>query len=256
MLKCFIFYINLLFIFLLVSCDANPYNTSEYHNRKGLEYLNKDKHEDAIKAFKKAVYLQKDSTAQKATYLRNIATAYHNANNKTKSLWYHKKALEYCEPETAMFYIQQGSVHKLNQQLDSAIICYKKVIRLEPYEAAAYNSLGIIYLGDYDPDYQNLEVALRYNKKAATLNDSPLTNQLLARTYLSLYDYEKAEEVLRKLLKRNKNNLDFKYSLAYCLYFQKKNPEAQTLLLEIIESDSTYLDLVGEQFMVNDLLQG
>lgn len=248
--------INVAYLFLcclvlgLASCLENQ---SDLHNNKGLHYVSTGELSKAIIEFKTAARLETQSDLNKSIYLRNVALVYHDLNDRKNAIFYHKASLKLCEPNSYQYFTQKGDLYTLNHQLDSAIVYLKQAIKLSPEQSEAHNSIGLIYLGDYDLDYQDLNKALQHNKRAVQLNDSYNINHVLGRTYFELENYPEAEQVYKKMINRFPDDLDVKYLLAEAYYFQTKNSKAKTLLEEIMSVDPSYLSPIEENYMLEDL---
>ena len=202
------------------------YDKGKRHNIRGLKYLHQAKFDKALVAFKKAADLETRSNEKKVMYLRNISLAYHEMEEFESAFYYRKEALKYCESNSYDFHVQKGDIGILKRDLDRAIINFKEALKLNPDKLEANNSIGLIYLGDYGTEYQDLEKALFYNKKANQIYDDNTTRNVLARTYYESGDLQNAERLFRKIIRDTPNHLDSKFSLAVICYYLGKISEA------------------------------
>jgi tetratricopeptide (TPR) repeat protein len=122
----------------------------------------------------------------------------------------------------------------------SALARLLKAVKMNPDEMSVNNSLGLIYLGEYDETLIDLDKALTYNSRAFEINDSRVTEDVLARTYYKKEDYEKAEIHYEHLLQNYPDIISYSLDLGMVKLKLKKKEEADKFFDQVIAKDSTY----------------
>jgi tetratricopeptide (TPR) repeat protein len=115
-------------------------------------------------------------------------------------------ALIGCGGDSAEKYLQQGFTQFQQQKYDQAIQSYRKAIKLDPKNAAAYNMIGMAYRFKYNqsanPEWKAQEIAAF--KKSIEINPKywvALIN--LGATYYYQGDKAKAAPLFKKALALN-----------------------------------------------------
>ena len=138
-----------------------------------------------------------------------------------------------------------GNQYKSKNQVDSAIICFKQALALNPYNEAALNNIIECYLntGQLDSAKAYIDHELSFLPKYET------ANYFLAYYYLNKGEIDKALETCKFITKCN-----FKFTGAYhlmCKIYLQQNDvaNAEKALLQLIDHDQ--LDNAGVQQLIN-----
>jgi tetratricopeptide (TPR) repeat protein len=176
---------------------------------------------------------------------------------------YIKKAIE-LEPENLWYNMLLASIYNQERNIDSAIICFEKVVKIYPDKEDLQISLAKLYSeeGSYekarsilyrlDEKYgvnetttislvESLMMEKKFVEALAKVNelleidpDDIVFNGYLAEIYKSQGDMQKAKDVYRKLIERNPENPDIQLSLCDFLISEKNYVELFDLLNIII----------------------
>lgn len=162
--------VGLLFaMFLIVSCSSKQVELSNYE--KGIEATKDAQYEQAIEFFNKALNEEKDNEI-KARALYNIGFCYGIMKDFNKELEYYNKSLEtFSDFQPALYDL--GEYYYNNNDLDSALKMYEKLVAVNPEHEGAYYMIALIQnsLGNKEESMKNMQ-------KAADL-DSPDAKKFL-----------------------------------------------------------------------------
>jgi predicted O-linked N-acetylglucosamine transferase (SPINDLY family) len=117
---------------------AHISNTPQSHNDKGLAFAARGQIDNAINAFKQAVYLDPDY----AEAHFNLGLANTTLGNFEAAIENYNQCLRLNPDHTETRYNLANALLKKND-INAAIQAYKKVIRLDPHHAQAFNNLGL-----------------------------------------------------------------------------------------------------------------
>ncbi len=138
-----------------------------------------------------------------------------------------------------------GNQYKSKNQVDSAIICFKEALAINPYNEAALNNIIECYLmkGQLDSAKTYIDHELSFLPKYET------ANYFLAHYYMTKGEMDKAIETCKYIIDCN-----FKFTSAYhlmCNIYLRQNDvkNAEKALLQLIEHDQ--LDNAGVQQLIN-----
>jgi tetratricopeptide (TPR) repeat protein len=150
-------------------------------------------------------------------------------------------------PEVQQLYAQAQAAQQ-RQDIPGAIEKYRRMIRLAPHLAAAYNNLGRLYFNqrDYDHAAQTLAQGLRLNP------NMPTASAMLGMSYLQTGQIQKAEEPLETALRANPKDAVVQITLAKVLIRLYKYDEAVKLLKTYTEEnprDQEALYLLGKTYL-------
>ena len=209
-------------------------------NLKALKLYELGEYDKAILEFNKAIDAPKATNKQKAIYLRNLGLVYNCQDKILMAMECREKAIKLCDVNSRDFYVHSAGKELYADNIDTAINFFNKALEIDPNTTEAHNSLGVIYLGDYDEAYTDLAKALTHNEKSDVVIDNWISNSTLARNYYLLGNYEKAEEYFRLAITKNNNELDCKYSLGLICYYLGKHEESKALFEELIRLNPHY----------------
>lgn len=138
-----------------------------------------------------------------------------------------------------------GNQYKSKNQTDSAIICFKEALAINPYNEAALNNIIECYLmkGQLDSAKTYIDQELSFLPKYET------ANYFLAHYYMTKGEMDKAIEACKHIIDCN-----FKFTSAYhlmCNIYLRQNDvkNAEKTLNQLIDHDQ--LDNAGVQQLIN-----
>ena len=138
-----------------------------------------------------------------------------------------------------------GNQYKSKNQVDSAIICFKEALAINPYNEAALNNIIECYLmkGQLDSAKTYIDHELTFLPKYET------ANYFLAHYYMTKGEMDKAIETCKFIIDCN-----FKFTSAYhlmCNIYLRQNDikNAEKALCQLIDHDQ--LDNAGVQQLIN-----
>ena len=138
-----------------------------------------------------------------------------------------------------------GNQYKSKNQVDSAIICFKEALAINPYNEATLNNIIECYLmrGQLDSAKIYIDQELSFLPKYET------ANYFLAHYYMTKGEMDKAIETCKFIIDCN-----FKFTSAYhlmCNIYLRQNDvkNAEKALVQLIDHDQ--LDNAGVQQLIN-----
>ena len=137
-----------------------------------------------------------------------------------------------------------AEVDILTGKTTNALARLLRAVKIDPDEMSVNNSLGLIYLGEYDETLTDLDKALIYNSKAFEINNSRVVEEVLGRTYYKLEDYEKAESHFEHLLENHPDIVSYSLDMGMIKRKLKKNAESDKLFDKVIATDSSYEETI------------
>ncbi|PCJ63498.1 MAG: hypothetical protein COA58_16085 [Bacteroidetes bacterium] len=161
-------------------------------NQKGIDALNEGNSEQSLIHFHAAADLNPEDPETKSTIYRNIALAHVDLTNDDSAVYYHKMAANCYERGDYYYLLNMADADLYSENIGGALSRLLKANAINPNDVGSNNSLGLIYLGEYDYKYYDLDKALKYNKKAFDLNEDRITEQVLAQTYIAMGNHNKA----------------------------------------------------------------
>jgi tetratricopeptide (TPR) repeat protein len=237
LLNCLLF-VSLLFLF---SCgEMTSENDAIKINQQGIEFMNAGKYELALRAFLKAVKNQRLSKNSKGTIYRNISLTYNDLGKKDSAVHYSTLAAKCYRKNSFDYLVNLADVDIVAGKTGDALARLLKAVKMNPDEMSVNNALGLIYLGDYDETFIDLDKALMYNSRAFEINGSRVTEDVLARTYYQKEDYEKAEAHYEHLLQNYPDIISYSLDMGMIKFKLKRSAEAEKLFDKVISSDSSY----------------
>lgn len=239
--NCMLF-VSLLF---LLSCgEITSENDSIKINQQGIEFMNAGKYELALQAFLKAVKNPRLSKNSKGTIYRNISLTYNDLGKKDSAVHYATLAAKCYRKNSFNYLINLADVDIVTGKTRDALARLLKAVKMNPDEMCVNNSLGLIYLGDYDATLTDLDKALTYNSRAFEINGSRVTEDVLARTYYEKEDYEKAEMHYEHLLQNYPDIISYPLDMGMVKFKLKKKEEAEKFFDKVMATDSSYIETI------------
>jgi tetratricopeptide (TPR) repeat protein len=245
-------FVSVLFIF---SCGEMRDQTDPIQiNQEGIEFMNAGKYNLALDKFLKAVKSPALSKDSKGTIYRNIALTYIELDKKDSAVHFCTLAAKCYKKNSYDYLVNSAEVDILTGNVSNALARLLKAVKMNPDEMAVNNSLGLIYLGDYDETLADLDKAIIYNSKAFEISGGRVTEEVLGRTYYKMEDYEKAESHFEHLLQTNPQIASYALDMGMIKLKLKKSTEAEELFEKAIAMDSSYKETIAV-FKKNNLLK-
>lgn len=201
-------------------------------NYLGLFAIEDMKFIDAIKYFSQASNINKNNPV----YFYNLANAYffngwqdEAVNSYLKAIVLSPENLDY-RYSLAYLYYEMKNYDKAEKEIDF-ILSHNAV----HYQARVIQSL----LKLHNKDYLGAEKILEDNIKAGC--DDAFTLISLGKIYSELDNFEKAEKVIRKVIEKEPENLNYISDLADVYIKEKKYNEAIALAQNVIEKNDRYI---------------
>jgi tetratricopeptide (TPR) repeat protein len=214
-------------------------------NQQGIDLMNSGKYEEALRAFLKAVNSPRLSKDSKGTIYRNIALTYNGLVKKDSAVHFSTLAAKCYRKNSFYYLVNLADVDILTGKISNALARLLKAKKINTDEMSVNNSLGLIYLGEYDESVADLDKALIYNSRAFELNSGRVTEEVLGRTYYKMENYEKAEYHYEHLVKNYPDILSYSMDIGMIKIKLKKNEEADKLFEKLIAKDSSYKETIN-----------
>ena len=234
-------YLPPLSLLLLFSCGEMTTESDPIKiNQEGIEFMNAGKYELALQSFLKAVKSPRLSKDSKGTIYRNISLTYNDLDKKDSAIHFSTLAAKCYRKNSFDYLVNSAEVDILTGKTARALARLLKALKMNPDELSVNNSLGLIYLGEYDETLLNLDNALIYNSKAFEISGSRVTEEVLARTFYKMKDYKKAESHYEHLLQNHPDIISYSLDMGMIKSKLKKSAEADILFNKVIAADSSY----------------
>ncbi len=232
----------LLFLF---SCGQLPTEDDAIDvNGKGIELINKGKYQEALQAFLKAIKNPKLTKKSKGTIYRNIAITYNELDKKDSAIHFSTLAAKCFKKNSSDYLVNAADVDLLRGKTAAALKKLLKAVNLDPDEMTINNTLGLIFLGEYDDKFTDLDKALEYNLKAFNVSGSRIIEEVLARTYYRLENFEKAELHYQNLVQNHPEMISYALDMGMTKHKLNKIAEADKFFDQVITRDSTYKETI------------
>ena len=196
----------------------------DIYNMMGSSFVVKEQPQEGLIYFQKALDLEPDDY----TAIISCALIYGIMLNFEKALEYHKKALELF-PTNMELQINAAIDWYVNGYLDEAKQLMLEVLRVDPNEARAIYQIALIYYELYDYDS-----ALLYLKKIIQINNSDVINLKMAEVYADMGEYDKAYDIMDKLIKKNATEAEYYHKYAIICTKAKDTSAAEKHLKKFI----------------------
>lgn len=230
---------------LLYSCNDKVKESDAIKiNQQGIEYMNAGKSRQALEAFLKAIRNPMLSRDSKGTIYRNISLTYNELGFPDSVIHYSTLAAKCYSKNSYDYLVNYADVDLAIGKTAGALVRLQKAIRLQPNEMSVNNALGLIYLGEYDDSFTDLDKALTYNSRAFELNNNPIIEDVLARNYYRLELYEKAESHYEHLLQNYPGRASYLTSMGMTKFRLKKKEDAENFFTKAIAQDSAYKETI------------
>lgn len=205
---------------------------AEVLNYLGLFALEDMKFIDAIKYFSQASNLSKNNPV----YLYNLANAYFFNGWQDEAVNSYQKAIV-ISPENldyryslAYLYYEMKNYDKAQKEIDFILSNNEK-----HYQARVVQAL----LKLHKKDYLGAEKILEDNIKEGFNDEFTLIS--LGKVYNELDNFEKAENVIKKVIERDSGNINYISDLADVYVKEKRYDDAMNLVHQVIDSNERYI---------------
>lgn len=215
-------------------------------NEEGVAYMNAGEHDSALHSFQIAIKNPKLTQQTKGTIYRNLALTYSQLDNIDSSVHFSTLAAKCFTKNSYDYLVNMAEVDLLTGKTAVALSKLLKAANINPDEMAVNNTLGLIYLGEYDDAFTNLGKALVYNTKAFEISGDRVTEEVLGRNYFRLEDYKKAEFHYEHLLENYPDMIEYPLYTGMIKHNLKKTNEADRLFEKVISMDSSYRYTIQE----------
>lgn len=171
-------------------------------------------------AYDKSIYYAKKSLALNPNnvYCYNtIASCYLTLNDNENLINAYKKILS-ITPDDDLIMNALANAYIKSNQLDNAAELEKKILLINPNDEKTKNILFTIYQNLASKNYSNsnYDKAIYYAKESISLIPNTINSyHYIAQSYSALNDYEKANEVYKKIIFLNPNDTIAQQNLKY-----------------------------------------
>lgn len=235
-------YLLIIIAFLFLnSCDQVISEAQALEkNEQGVDAMNHANYDEAIVYFKEAAQSKNIRNNTRSTIYRNLAQVYIDKQMPDSAILYSTKAADCFEKGTYDYLVNMADVDLMTGMTQNALEKLKQAYPMMPNDVAVNNSIGLIYLGEYGAEFQDLEAALPYNLQAFNSAKDMPTEYVLAKNYYELEQYGLAEKYFSSLHNKYPLVLDHTVSLGLTKYQLNKKAEAELLFDEVIRQDSSF----------------
>lgn len=209
---------------ILQSALEKGIENPDIYNMLGSSFVVKEQPQEGLIYFQKALELKPDDY----TAIISSALIYGIMLDFDKAIEYHKKALELF-PTNMELQINAAIDWYVNGYLDEAKQLMLEVLKIDPNEARAMYQIALIYHELYD--YDN---ALLFLKKIAQINHSDVISLKMAEVYADMREYDKAYEIMDKLIKKSATEAEYYYKYAIICTKAKDTASAEKYFKKFI----------------------
>ena len=245
-MKKLILYCLSVLLLLVVSCGETPTEDNAIDvNEKGITLINSGKYEEALQAFLKAVKNPALTKKSKGTIYRNIAITYNHLEKTDSAIHFSTLAAKCFKKNSYDYLVNAADVDLLRKKTDIALAKLLRAAALEPNEMSVNNTLGLIYMGEYDDTHTDLDKALLYNLKAFETHRGRIIEEVLARNYYNMENYAQAELHYEHLLQNYPDMVSYSLNMGMTKHKLKKKKDADQLFEFVIAKDSSYKETIN-----------
>lgn len=232
---------------VLFSCNRMPTEADAIRqNEMGVDFMNAGKYDSAVLSFRLATKNPKLSQQTKGTIYRNLALTYNELDNVDSSVHFSTLAAKCFKKNSYGYLINMADVDLLTGKTGIALSKLLKASESNGDKMAVNNTIGLIYLGEFEESFTNLEKALIYNTRAFEISGDRVTEEVLARNYFKMKDYKNAEFHYEHLHENYPDMLSYCLNTGMTKHKLKKIKEADLLFDKVIVMDSSYRYTIQE----------
>ncbi len=238
---------------LLVSCEEK--NDPKSHNllQKGVSHLEKNESIEALRYFKYALSL-KISSHMEAVLYRNMSIAYQNNGKLDSAIICSQKGYEIAPSDSYLFYINRAEYNILTNDIHTAILDLKNAKLISPDQMEIYQTLCLIYSGEYGDAYFDPELSEFCAKKSFQLKPSNTTKEQLGSIYFQNEKYVKAVAIFTELYSKEPTNKKYEFYLGQSLYFAGDERGGENHMKKASERDEECKAMYHEIFEIGQHL--
>jgi tetratricopeptide (TPR) repeat protein len=208
------------------------------YNEQGLALMYEGNYDEAERLFKLAIEkLDSDDRNNALIIYGNLGLMHKFAGNTEEAIENYQKALSFCEPSDSEYYSTSGRINILTGDIEKAVRNFEKSLELDPDDFDAHNSLGLIFLGEYDEDMTDYERALAHNERSYALNEGAATAENLAINYFAVGKFDDALPLFESVDAAHPENALAKYFLGLIHYDNNDLTKAKAYLEDAIALD-------------------
>lgn len=238
---------------VLFSCNRMPTEADAIRqNEMGVDFMNAGKYDSAVLSFRLATKNPKLSQQTKGTIYRNLALTYNELDNVDSSVHFSTLAAKCFNKNSYGYLINMADVDLLTGKTGIALSKLLKASESNGDKMAVNNTIGLIYLGEFEESFTNLDKALVYNTRAFEISGDRVTEEVLARNYFKMKDYKNAEFHYEHLHENYPDMLSYCLNTGMTKHKLKKINEADLLFDRVIVMDSSYRYTIQEFREEND----
>lgn len=160
-------------------------NTSKDLNNKGVQFFMNGDLEKAKNCYQKAL----ETNPENATSLNNLGLLLHHEKSFTEAIENFSKAI--LIEKKPVYFLNAGNSHAMKGNLANAEKCYLEALNTDPNYYNAWISLA--KLSNHQKKY---EQAIRFWKKAFSIDPKPEYQLEIGKIYILVKDYESALTLL------------------------------------------------------------
>ena len=234
------------FLILMNSCESINSGNAEALNQEGLAYYNKGEFRTALNRFQMAIEKEDFNKLSRTGYYRNAGLCYTNLGIKDSSILMFEAAADLNDKNSFEYLLNKAEALLIREEYKAASKLLDKAYKLNKEDMSLNNTLGLMYMGEYDPDIFDPERALQHNQIAFDMDPGQFTKHNLAMNYLLLENFEKSLELYRELHEEFPNNIDYLESAIIITQYHGDPEDANKLLEELKAQDKD----AYEEFML------
>ncbi len=242
-------FIILFLVFLIQSCQEKNDLKAELLFKEGTIKLKSNANEEALIQFRKALGLEV-SDLLKATIYRNMSIAFQNVENIDSATYYSRKGYEVAPSDSYIFYMNRAEYNLLSNDVHTAIQDLKSAKALDPLQMEVYQTLCLIYSGEYGDAYFEPQLSEVCAKKSVKLSPSNTTKEQLGSIYFQNEKYVEAVKIFAELYSKEPTNKRFEFFLGQSLYFAGDERGGENHMKKAAERDEECKAMYHEIFEI------
>ncbi len=174
-------------------------NNTAVRNWMGAAYQRQNKHKEAIEIYEQVVQLDPDY----AEAHNNLAFSYQSTQDYEKAESEYKRALE-LKPAMLQARLNLATVLQKEKKYDEALKEYEAVLKADPSKTECY-----LFMGDLAKDLKDTDKAMKYYNKALEINKKdPAVICRIALIYRAQGNKDKCKDLLEQVLDIDPSNYD------------------------------------------------
>ncbi|UCD55949.1 MAG: tetratricopeptide repeat protein [Candidatus Hydrogenedentota bacterium] len=201
------------------------------YNRQALTLMYEGKFAEAEELYNLAIKdLNPDERENAGAVYANLALMHRFAGDTDKAIENYEKSRSFCEPDSAGYHSTTGRINILRGDIGAAIGDFERALEIDPDDFDAHNSLGLIFLGEFDEDRTDYKRALIHNERTYAFDGDTTAAQNLAINYFALGRYSEAQPLFESVDEAFAQNAIAKYYLGLVHYYGGNVAEAKAYL--------------------------